>query len=364
MAQHGAFTGVELGFIERPPAKHRFLHRDPDFRTWDGGKAGGEPVWLDPSAAPHPSTLTCHRCGNPMAFLVQVYAPLDKGIGSDAYHRSLYVFCCRGRACVRQGRGVKAFRCQLPQDNDIYASDPSALFTPSGNENEEGAPTAYESRALALDELHAGAKFAYNSAADDADAFVITIESERAADIGEDDEGGCNDDVVLGAGALADDNIFCEQINQDTLDAMATGGGRKKDWAFIRFQNRIAKKQGQCLRYARWDDKAVLWVSSRALPGVNGIPYCPRCGAARKFEFQVLPQLLGNVLDIWGTLVVYTCSKSCSPAFVPMGQTHFTSTNRAVYLEEFVFVNLESSDDDNILRQGDQSKGHRRADHE
>ena len=363
-----AFTGVELGFLQEPPPNCRLLHRDPDFRTWDGGKAGGFPVWLDPSAAPPPSSLTCGRCAKVMTFLVQVYAPLDPDVShGDAFHRSLYLFCCRDRACVRQGRGVKAVRCQLPRENPIYAGDPS-VFSSDGD-GAEVPSAAYENRALVLDELHASANTAYSAAADDAATseggssnllmkeFRITIESERAADVDvgddddDDDDDGGGGGVDLDAAALADDNVFCEQVNQNTLDAMAGGDGRtpsrKKDWAFIRFQNRVAKNQGQCLRYARWDDGAALWVSASALPGENGIPYCPRCGAERKFEFQVLPQLLGNFLDIWGTMAVYTCSKSCSPTFVPMGQTHLTTTNRAAYLDEFVFVNLESSEDDN-----------------
>ena len=246
-----------------------------------------------------------------------------------------------------------------PSQHPIYVGDPS-VFSDDGGGDAEAAATAYEHRALALAELQANANAVYIDAADDADAgerggsnllkeFLITIESERAADVGEDDGEGGGGCVELDASALADDNKFCEQVNQDTLDAMAAGeageGGRavqrKKDWAFLRFQNRVAKNQGQCLRYARWDDDAVLWVSARGLPGKNGIPYCPRCGAERKFEFQILPQLLGNVLDIWGTLAVYTCSESCSPAFVPMGQTHLTSMNRTAYLDVFVFVNLE-----------------------
>ncbi len=41
----------------------------------------------------------------------------------------------------------------------------------------------------------------------------------------------------------------------------------------------------------------VLWVSDDAVPQAADIPNCAKCGAARQFEFQVLPQLL-NYLKV------------------------------------------------------------------
>uniref|UniRef100_A0A452IIV8 Uncharacterized protein n=1 Tax=Gopherus agassizii TaxID=38772 RepID=A0A452IIV8_9SAUR len=45
--------------------------------------------------------LRCARCGRPCAFLLQLYAPLPGR--PDAFHRGLFVFCCRGPACYRPG---------------------------------------------------------------------------------------------------------------------------------------------------------------------------------------------------------------------------------------------------------------------
>ena len=58
-------------------------------------------------------------------------------------------------------------------------------------------------------------------------------------------------------------------------------------------------------------------------PGTS-VPPCGRCGRARRFEFQVQPQLLhylckgghdgvasGAINMEWGTVAVYTCSGSC-----------------------------------------------------
>lgn len=77
---------------------------------------------------------------------------------------------------------------------------------------------------------------------------------------------------------------------------------------------------------------APLWFTSAHRPASQAvIPPCANCGAERRFEFQVLPQILEYVLpggkavvsasssaehcpDMdFGTIAVYTCTKSCSP---------------------------------------------------
>jgi len=104
----------------------------------------------------------------------------------------------------------------------------------------------------------------------------------------------------------------------------------------------------QILRYRRWqeenafydhpadlvddnDDSRIcqLRVSAASMPPPV-VPPCSNCGAPRKFEFQVMPQVLHflrvdsssvgigdhnavNALD-WGSLDVYTCTASCDGA--------------------------------------------------
>ncbi len=64
-----------------------------------------------------------------------------------------------------------------------------------------------------------------------------------------------------------------------------------------------------------------------ATPSPSFPPPCERCGAPRAFEFQVMPQLLNYVLDTdgsagttqaadldFGTIAVYTCTRSCELA--------------------------------------------------
>lgn len=124
---------VELGFVApmqvAGSSASPLLHANPDWGQWDGGKVGGKPVWLNPLTVPTTAQLACAECSHALAFLVQIYCPLDDE--PDAFHRSLFVFVCRQPGCARQGNG-RVFRSQLPQLNALYADESGvAEFTPA-----------------------------------------------------------------------------------------------------------------------------------------------------------------------------------------------------------------------------------------
>ena len=129
-------SSVELGFLEPPQDVGVGMHATLDYRDWDGGSVGGKPSWLDPSCLPKPSSFRCESCGEPLTFLLQIYAPLDDIAG--AFHRSVYVFCCRNGACLQKSSGLLALRCQLPQENSFYPSDPGEA--PAAPAPEAAAP--------------------------------------------------------------------------------------------------------------------------------------------------------------------------------------------------------------------------------
>ncbi|ETW07756.1 hypothetical protein, variant [Aphanomyces invadans] len=115
----GGDMEVELGFLGE-----KEVHLHGPYGDWDGGKVGGSPVWL------HPNThvdVKCNGCDKSMSFLLQIYCPLDHP--DQAFHRSLYLFCCRTSDCARLGH-ARVFRCQLPQDNLFYANHEDVNYRP------------------------------------------------------------------------------------------------------------------------------------------------------------------------------------------------------------------------------------------
>lgn len=111
---------IELGFASRDSAINAECFQEHNWSEWDGGKVGGKPNWLHPLSLPSKAQLLCDSCKKPQAFMLQIYCPLDTEI--DAFHRCLYVFCCRQRTCNGTSR-FRAFRSQLPRDNPFYAFD-------------------------------------------------------------------------------------------------------------------------------------------------------------------------------------------------------------------------------------------------
>jgi len=142
----------------------------------------------------------------------------------------------------------------------------------------------------------------------------------------------------------SDDDDPDHDLEQDDLNAIVRGGASSKrngnrnnkdvsqDPVTMAFYRRIqdrANVRDQCLRYCRWpperqkqqrridegevdggdrDDGAILWIRSDhrppvtisspggAAPSESVPPPCPYCHAPRKFEFQLMPQLLHYLL--------------------------------------------------------------------
>uniref|UniRef100_A0A5B6ZFT3 Putative programmed cell death protein 2 isoform X3 n=1 Tax=Davidia involucrata TaxID=16924 RepID=A0A5B6ZFT3_DAVIN len=353
---------VTLGFLEKPKNWWSLL------RQLFPSKAGGVPAWLDPINLPSGRSCVCDFCGEPLQFLLQVYAPLSEK--ESTFHRTLFVFMCRSMSCLLQDqheqwkrqpekayRSVKVFRCQLAQSNPFYSSEPprhdgtdkpsgigAALCNWCGTWKGDKVCSSCR-RARYCSEKHQAMHWRSGHKVDcpqlsispqssDSSPSNSSVEIQKVASktlwpqyeiINEDEsefDTGMSEDneyaKALVSGSRMDDTV------KSLLDNFE-GDGDKKSWAS--FQERIARAPEQVLRYCRYASAKPLWPTSSGRPSKTDIPKCSHCGGLRCFEFQILPQLLyyfGVKNDVdsldWATIVVYTCEASCEGSMAYKGE--------------------------------------------
>lgn len=362
---------VILGFLEKPEHEWSLL------RQQFPCKAGGVPAWLDPDNLPSGRSCVCDFCGEPLQFLLQVYAPLVEK--ESAFHRVLLVFMCLSMNCLNRdqheqwkrhpenpSRSVKVFRCQLPRDNSFYSSEPpkgiktdKPLTTGASLCNWCGAwkgdkfcsscksvrycsqkhqamhwPEGHKSQCQQLSLLSSdsntcnGGTTAVNAPKVASKALwpEFEIKNEHESDY----ETEMSEDE-----ANADKSLVSRRVDDATKSLMDSfeGDGDRKCWAS--FQERIGKAPEQVLRYCRNIKAKPLWPVPSGRLSKADISKCNSCGGPLCFEFQILPQLLyyfGVKNDVdsldWATIAVYTCEASC---------------DGAGYKEEFAWVQLSST---------------------
>ncbi|NXX33432.1 PDD2L protein, partial [Nicator chloris] len=131
----------------------------------------------------------------------------------------------------------------------------------------------------------------------------------------------------------------CVDLEQMVSESFAGEGGNEKyeksevkswDHTFHKFMKRISMCPEQILRYS-WGGQP-LFITCPPANLDQDIPACSNCGSSRVFELQLMPTLVSMLqsdsdLSVeFGTVIVYTCERSCWP------------TNHQTPLEEFIFV--------------------------
>jgi pre-rRNA-processing protein TSR4 len=342
---------VQLGFVEEIDDAYPILHLDKNWKNWDGGKVGGYPIWLDPSMLPAPTLLQCTVCLQKMNLLMQIYAPIDEKINDDenekmdiqskrekkrmlnerAFHRSLYVFCCRNGKCLEKSSedgsssGLCVLRCQMSQKNEFYDENPMDSDD-DDCDNYDRKSVTMETKNLVHDQPFV--------------EFDVVTESEQY------NKEQSDASIMESVNNVSELNVDEGEItSKDTKEAMKIllenpdGSSNRlideADTNMIKFHTITSIAGDQVLRYSRWDEYGPLWVSNVQTKKEDAVPICPECGHQRKFEFQIMPQLLnflkpheiGGIGEIdWGTLVVYTCSNSCS-----------TNSSTERYTKEYIY---------------------------
>ncbi|PPS14874.1 hypothetical protein GOBAR_AA05702 [Gossypium barbadense] len=343
----GDSESVILGFVEKPEHNWSLL------RQQFPSKAGGVPAWLDPDNLPTGMSCVCDVCGEPLQFLLQVYAPLVEK--DSTFHRTLFVFMCLSMKCLlrdqheqwkrhpdKQSRSVKVFRCQLPRGNSFYSSKP-----PEGNATDKpltpGAPLCnwcgtwkgdkfcssckvarYCSQKHQVMHWRAGHKLecqqlSLSPQSSDSNACHVASKSLWPEYEMKNEHESEYDTEMSGDEEHTDNSLIPRNKVDDTMKSLMDtfeGDGDKKSWAS--FQERIGKAPEQVLRYFRSAGSKPLWPMLGGRASKADIPICSYCGGHLCFEFQILPQLLyyfgvkndAESLD-WATIAVYTCEASC-----------------------------------------------------
>lgn len=323
---------VQLGFSEPiEDAEQNLLvaHNSSNWQDWDGGKIGGKPSWLNPKELPT-KPLLCNACKDRditthLRFICQIYSPADDDTGNaDAFHRSLYVFACPNPTCSSSSSdSVVVLRGQLAKENEYYPPEETEDW-------KKHLPSEWNVNTCAICGQRATGKCPvsnqhfcgkehqrqYHACLKQKKDLISIIykESELVVEDEpmEDQSGDLTVEEANESSIFADsddkdvdnekDDADLEQSDLNEITGMEEG---TSDPATLEFYTRIGRANGdvksQCLRYSRWNDddtneekeSGPLWISSENKPnGEDSIPSCQYCGGCRKFEFQIMPQMV------------------------------------------------------------------------
>ncbi|KAF7154438.1 hypothetical protein RHSIM_Rhsim01G0287800 [Rhododendron simsii] len=329
---------VTLGFLEKPENRCSLV------RQGFPSKAGGVPAWLDPVSLPSGKSCLCDICGEPLQFLLQVYAPLSEK--EPAFHRTLFVFMCLSMACLLQDQHEQWKR----KPEKVSRSWPAQiLFTQVNPQGMMGLTNLLELELYSVTGAVPGKEIKFVVAVE---KLVIAQRNIRQCigwqviKLNVYRQAFLLSHLTLAPRAVqqrqkkanisyANSLVSRSQMDETVKSLLDNfeGDDDRKSWAS--FQEHIARAPEQVLRYCRFERAKPLWPMSSGRPSKNDIPNCSYCGGPRGFEFQILPQLLyyfGVKTDVdsldWATIVVYTCEASCEES--------------GRYKEEFGWVQLAS----------------------
>ncbi|XP_076988318.1 programmed cell death protein 2-like [Tamandua tetradactyla] len=338
--------------------------------AWTASKLGGVPDALPAVSVPRP---VCGRCGQLLILAVQVYCPLE----GSPFHRLLHVFACVSRVCGSGGaRSWKVYRSQCLQvqeetqdaqkhENGLAAEDWCEGADDWGSDSEETSPPQitlgfrnYSNSAkdadciaqlqdLSLQNAVSGA--AHPTPPEERLAlptvgphflpyYICVMEEDDYADFVNLDHAHSLLREYQQREGIDMEQLLSQSLSSDSDEKYEKTVIKSGDKMFYKFMKRIAACPEQILRYSWSGEPLFLTCPSSE---VIELPACSHCGSQRTFEFQLMPALVSMLkstdLDVsveFGTILIYTCEKSCWP------QNHQTP------MEEFCII---QEDPDELL---------------
>ncbi|KAL2528184.1 programmed cell death 2 C-terminal domain-containing protein [Forsythia ovata] len=319
-------------------------------------KIGGLPDWPFPDNIERPDLLECNACGSNLCLIAQVYAPIS-GKSLKIEERVIYVFGCTKPECRSTPVSWRVLRVQKPSGSEELAS-PSGKMLPvsasslsvsnndwsedlwsfeSGGEDSDGdidleelgrafseaASVSSVSKKQNCDATSSGKRLTAGLSASSIDdkipvvpCFYIYTQKERLLK-----------EVIPEFSKLS---LLCTKENKENHDDESDGEPWEQesyeydkalnaDRTYLKFKKRMDAYQEQCFRYS-YGGKPLLASGEVGDPGT-----CRLCGGSRNYEMQLMPPLIYFLQEAaddqqrkfvekfdWMTLIIYTCSKSCS----------------------------------------------------
>ncbi|XP_021497433.1 programmed cell death protein 2-like [Meriones unguiculatus] len=316
--------------------------------AWTASKLGGFPDALPAVAAPRPR---CGRCEQRLSLVVQVYCPLE----GSPFHRLLHVFACARPGCGNgETRSWKVYRSQClqvppettpsveKQDSGLEAEKWCEDAQDWGSDNEEtltSVPTTSDLRSSSdsgrgvdwaeqLQALHiqdTTLAVARPSPSRERLSILPKVPQFQPYYICVAEEDDYRNAVNLDhAHSLLREYQQREGVDMEQLLFLCDADEKYEkakmksgDQTFYKFMKRIAVCQEQIMRYS-WNGEPLFLACPTS--DISDIPVCSGCGGERTFECQLMPALvsmlssdnLGLTVE-FGTILIYTCEKSCWP---------------------------------------------------
>lgn len=371
----GGGGGVLLGM----PGPWADDNREPsDFYT---SKIGGLPDWPFPAENLAPNLLICGTCGSKPCLVAQVYAPISSGT-LNIEDRTILVFGCIIPNCGNTPLSWRALRVQkvdgesessVSTEEVVPSTPPVSVSKTNWLDDDSDEDIDLEALSKALSE--AGTLASHSKKKDgNRRSESVVKNSTLVARTGVDmetpvvpcfymytQEPSSKDIVSSICSTYSELSVKEEQNCNYNDDEMGDAGEQEvyeydkalsADRTYLKFKKQLDANPDQCFRHL-YGGKPLLATAELGDPGK-----CKLCGGFRHFEMQLMPQLISflldgaddcqkNVLENWNwmTLVIYTCSKSCSNSL----DREKSTTSGWIVAEEAVLVQFEKALHESIL---------------
>ncbi|XP_002529228.2 programmed cell death protein 2-like isoform X1 [Ricinus communis] len=343
-------------------------------------KIGGLPDWPFSQESLTPSNLlNCSVCGAKLCLVAQVYAPISSS-SFKADDRLLLVFGCLLPECGSNAVSWRALRLQRLDDerkpSTSFEEAVAVTTTPVSvsktnwleclDDDESDKDLDLDALGKALSE--AGSLASHSKKPQKTDQYESLVNSPpmitrtRMVDMDspvvpcfyiytqkEPPSGNvtsiCSNYSTLSIKDKQSDDGDQEQEEVWGEEAYEYDKALTADRTYLKFKKKLDANPEQCFRYL-FGGRPLL-----AKPEVEDPGTCKLCGGPRHYEMQLMPPLIYFLQDVaadsqkhalenwnWMTLIVFTCSKSCSN---PSNQAK-NETGGWIVVEEAVVVQLET----------------------